>query len=31
MIKIYFDKYEFAFLIQLINKFMDDVRMTKFV
>ncbi len=31
MIKIYFDKYEFAFLIQLINKFMVDVRMTKFV
>ncbi len=31
MIKIYFDKYEFTFLIQLINKFMVDVRMTKFV
>lgn len=30
MIKIYFDKYEFAFLIQLINKFMVDVRITNF-
>lgn len=30
MIKIYFDKYELDFLIQLINKFMNDSNITNF-